>query len=102
MFHFGIKDAIDTWSTGIHCPLLYVTRNSTVEDTIRISYTNFNKMDEYRIHVTYTTNSSMNFELSNIDYTYELWLSPIINEMYIYDTDYNDWIIVNLQQSGKY
>nr|XP_012235164.1 PREDICTED: thyrotropin-releasing hormone-degrading ectoenzyme-like [Linepithema humile] len=95
------KDVIDIWSMQGHYPVLYVTRNYST-NLVSITYINskhilFPNMKQYELYVVYTTKSLMNIE------THHFWLSTLTPYHYISrNIHINDWIILNLQQTGYY
>jgi len=100
-----IKKVMDTWITQKGFPLVIVTRDY-VTGKIIISQQSYYAFDSseiiYRsskwwIPVTWTTQSSSNFQ----ETTPTLWLGPETDPITI-TIDPDEWIIVNLQQTGKY
>ncbi|XP_067212340.1 thyrotropin-releasing hormone-degrading ectoenzyme-like [Linepithema humile] len=100
--NFTIQDVI--WLTEGHYSVLTVTRDYS-SNSVLISYiisnsTLLSDIKQYRMYVTYTTKSAMNFKVLNTKT--DIWLSSLVSHHYIYKIDNNDWIILNLQQAGYY
>ncbi|XP_067212341.1 thyrotropin-releasing hormone-degrading ectoenzyme-like [Linepithema humile] len=98
--NFTIQDVI--WLTEGHYSILTVTQDYS-SNSILISYiisnsTLLSDIKQYRIYMTYTTKSVMNFKV--LDTKTDIWLSSLVSHHYIYKIDNNDWIILNLQQAG--
>ncbi|XP_067216208.1 aminopeptidase N-like isoform X2 [Linepithema humile] len=101
---FIIKEFVSLWIVeNYYYPMLYVTRNQFNNKT-RFQYLTADFIDENRLHlptfVTYTTKSVMNFQENFPNKSF--WLSPQKSEQRTENFDENDWIIVNLQQTGYY
>lgn len=92
----NIKSVIDIWSNKTYCPILHVSRNRKLR---QVYFTYITWQVKNLLHVTYTTKSNMNFEMDN---EHQFWLSSSRVTQFILNVDENDWIIVNLQQIGKY
>ncbi|XP_067216466.1 aminopeptidase N-like isoform X2 [Linepithema humile] len=104
---FIIKELISVWINKKYYPVLYVTRNQFTNNT-RFQYlTTFIDEDTTfidKVHlptfVTYTTKSIMNFHEIFVNKSF--WLSPQKSVTLSENFKENDWIIVNLQQTGYY
>nr|XP_012222631.1 PREDICTED: glutamyl aminopeptidase-like [Linepithema humile] len=98
---FIVKRLISVWIEEKYYPILYVTRNDMTNEII-FQYLTFD-FDEDTEHlsafVTYTTKSKMNF---HDIFANKFWLSPQKPKKLVQKFDENDWIIVNLQQTGYY
>jgi len=97
-YDFNIKDTIDSWIMQRCTIVLKVTRNyATALPAVSVEF--YNKLDEkqYYIPVTYTTESKLDF---NVTWT-NFWLTPWRSKIEIF-FEKNEWIILNLQQAGKY
>ncbi|XP_067216444.1 thyrotropin-releasing hormone-degrading ectoenzyme-like isoform X2 [Linepithema humile] len=98
-----IKKLISNWKMEkYYYPVLYVTRNFT--NMTVCSHLSSDFIDKNTKHlstfVTYTTKSIMNFQ--NIYHNNFFWLSPQKSVTLSENLKENDWIIVNLQQTGYY
>nr|XP_012228393.1 PREDICTED: aminopeptidase N-like isoform X1 [Linepithema humile]XP_012228394.1 PREDICTED: aminopeptidase N-like isoform X1 [Linepithema humile] len=100
-----IKKVMDTWITQKSFPLVTVTRDYVTGKTL-ISQQPYNTFDvsdmisnssKWWIPVTWTTRSSLTFH----ETTPTLWLGPE-NETISIKTNPDEWIIVNLQETGYY
>jgi len=100
--HFKVKEVMDTWINQRHYPLVIVTRNYETGETI-ISQESFrvqeadNDSDNKWVPITWTTQTNPDFSNTLPNH----WLSPV-NPNINLQINSNDWIIVNLQQTGKY
>lgn len=100
---FDVKQIMDTWIIKQGYPLVVVQRNYETGETI-ISQEPYHIFDfgveryKWWIPVTYTTEAHPAFDYSSFP---TVWLGPE-NENVSLETNPNDWIIVNVQQSGKY
>lgn len=96
---FIVKELISTWIAANYYPVLYVIRDVNT-NWITFSYLTPDNIDKdiqyHPIFVTYTTKSIMNFQ--EIFGNKSFWLSP--SEKRYEMLEANDWIIVNLQQTG--
>jgi len=97
---YKIKEVMDTWMNQDRYPVVNVKKNyETGEVTIsQICFQRFNETitNKWWIPVTFATQSNPNF--SNTVPRH--WLRPDQNISFTINS--NDWIIVNLQQTGKY
>lgn len=99
-----IKKVMDSWITQTGFPLVTVTRDYITGQTI-IWQQPYNTYDisgiishsKWWIPITWTKESSPTFHNT----TPILWLGPE-NETISIITDPDEWIMVNLQQTGKY
>lgn len=100
-YKFNIKKLMDTWTMQNHYPVLRMSRNyHNVRTIIWSEMHNVTKQNNWWIPVTYATQTSLNF---NVTWSYiQEWLSPQKSFLYLPSIDKNDWIIINLQQIGKY
>jgi len=99
-YDFNIKDMIDSWIMQNYASVLEVKRNYfSSSDLPTVSVELYNKFSEkqYYIPVTYTTESKLNF---NVTWT-NIWLTPLHSKLHLI-IEKNEWIILNLQQVGKY
>ncbi|XP_067216543.1 aminopeptidase N-like isoform X3 [Linepithema humile] len=98
-----LKELIYVWIAEQYYPVLHVTRNYFTNKTA-FEYRSFDFIDEDTEHlsvfVTYTTKSNMNFHDFFVNKPF--WLSSQKPERLVQKFDENDWIIVNLQQTGYY
>lgn len=92
--YINIKETMETWITQKHYPVVKVTENNIV--VITTNSTN----EKTRWWIPYTSTSEVNpdFSLSEKSITYILMGTDNIT----YIEMENNWIIVNLQQIGKY
>jgi len=97
---YRIKEVMDTWMNQNRYPVVNVEKNyETGEITISQKCFHAQETDEsiaWWIPITFATQSNPNF--SNT--VPSLWLRP--NQNISFEIKPNDWIIVNLQQTGKY
>ncbi|XP_067216213.1 thyrotropin-releasing hormone-degrading ectoenzyme-like isoform X2 [Linepithema humile] len=98
---FIVNRLISVWIAEKY-PVLYVTRNYLSNNTIfRYLTLDFDEDTEHlSAFVTYTTKSEINFH--DIFANKSFWLSPQKPKGLKQKFDKNDWIIVNLQQTGYY
>ncbi|XP_067216229.1 aminopeptidase N-like isoform X1 [Linepithema humile] len=98
---FIVKRLISVWIAEKY-PVLYVTRNHLSNNIIfRYLTLDFDEDAEHlSAFVTYTTKSEINFH--DIFTNKSFWLSPQKSKKLEQEFDKNDWIIVNLQQTGYY
>ncbi|XP_025073060.1 aminopeptidase N-like [Pogonomyrmex barbatus] len=101
--NYKIKEVMDTWIKQKTYPLVNVTRNYTTGEVIisqRSSY-NLEETDvdsiKWWIPVTFATQTNPDFSNTSPRY----WLKPQ-DQNISFQIDTNDWIIVNLQQTGYY
>ncbi|EFN87058.1 aminopeptidase N [Harpegnathos saltator] len=105
---YKLKDVMDTWITQRHYPVVHVTRNYDTGEVI-LTQEHFRPdeksnekdavdQDKWWIPITFTTQSNPDF--SNTVPTY--WLKPQDQNITISGIDSNDWLIINLQQTGYY
>jgi len=100
--HFNIKDIMEGWMRLWHCPVLTVTRNDARNGVLvsanPLSFTfNQSGSPNFWLPITYTMETELNFTKTSFQDI--IWLKNKSIEIYVNDTD---WIIVNLQQTGKY
>ncbi|KYM94195.1 Aminopeptidase N [Cyphomyrmex costatus] len=99
---YRIKEVMDTWMNQERYPFVYVTRNyETGEVTISQScvrhHSETDQATKWWIPITFATQSNPDF--SNTVPRY--WLRSDQNNI-SFTINPNDWIIVNLQQTGYY
>ncbi|KYQ58025.1 Aminopeptidase N [Trachymyrmex zeteki] len=96
--HYKIKEVMDTWMNQKSYPEVNVTKNYTTGEIIISQKCVYGQEinDKWWIPITFATQSNPDF--SNTVPRY--WLRPNQNVTFI--TDPNDWIIVNIQQTGYY
>ncbi|XP_067216462.1 thyrotropin-releasing hormone-degrading ectoenzyme-like [Linepithema humile] len=96
---FIVNRLISVWIAEKY-PVLYVAQNYLSNNTIfRLFTLDFDEDTEHlSAFVTYTTKSEINFH--DIFANKSFWLSPQKPKVLVFDK--NDWIIVNLQQTGYY
>jgi len=95
-----LNEKLHNWITRMHYPVLKVMRDYE-NGEITISQENINVLDSslWWIPITYTTQKKHDF--SRVLPTF--WLEPRKNEMRLNETCKEDeWVIVNLQQAGKF
>ncbi|KAL6260350.1 hypothetical protein P5V15_007881 [Pogonomyrmex californicus] len=100
--NYKIKEVMDTWIKQKSYPLLNVTRNYTTGEVIISQRPNHNLTDidiniKWWVPVTFATQTNPNFSNTLPRY----WLRPQ-DQNISFQIDTNDWIIVNLQQTGYY
>ncbi|XP_011058986.1 PREDICTED: aminopeptidase N-like isoform X1 [Acromyrmex echinatior] len=97
---YKIKEVMDTWMNQDRYPIVNVKKNyETGEVTIsQICFQKFNETitNKWWIPVTFATQSNPNFSNTMPKY----WLRPDQNISFTINS--NDWIILNLQQTGYY
>jgi len=93
---FDIKGIMNNWIMKSHYPVINVTQDSQ-NGNIIISQKNGNVKDKWWIPITYTTQTELNF--SNTVPSY--WLGSNDQQITITKIDPFDWIIINLQQTGR-
>ncbi|XP_011066686.1 PREDICTED: aminopeptidase N-like [Acromyrmex echinatior] len=96
--HYKIKQIMDTWTNQNSYPVVNVMKNYTTgEITIFQKCVCGQKSNnEWWIPITFATQSNPNFS----DTAPRYLLQP--NQNITFKIDPNDWIIVNIQQIGKY
>ncbi|KAG5321807.1 AMPN Aminopeptidase, partial [Acromyrmex heyeri] len=96
--HYRIKEVMDTWTNQNSYPVVNVMKNYTTgEITISQKCVCGQKTNnKWWIPITFATQSNPNFSSTVPRY----WLQP--NQNITFKIDPNDWIIVNIQQTGKY
>lgn len=96
----NIKERLDLWTKLKHYPILMVRQELNI---LRISIENTRSLDldrELSILITITQETAPDFTIS-MDKPYSFWQSSSsITFGFLHDL--NEWIIVNLQQIGKY
>ncbi|KAG7211602.1 hypothetical protein KM043_010857 [Ampulex compressa] len=106
---FRLKEVMDTWTEQTGFPLVTVNRNYTTGETTvrqeiyRYSLTDSNVLDDTRgnkwwIPLSYSTRSNPDFTSTLA----RIWSRPDQEVTRIEGIDEDDWIIVNVQQSGYY
>jgi len=95
-----IKELISVWKAEKYYPILYVTRNYLSNMTLFLYHSHEENIKLLPTFVTYTTKSTMDFENIFVDKFF--WLLPEKPKRLLEEFDENDWIIVNLRQTGKY
>jgi len=99
---YRVKEVMDTWINQKRYPVVNVVKNyETGEVTISQECFRGQEVDKcinmtWWIPVTFATQSNPNF--SNTVPSY--WLRP--NQNISFRINPNDWIILNIQQTGKY
>lgn len=103
---YKLKEVMDTWLKQRHYPVVRVIRNYDTNETI-LTQEHFRPKnekqhdidsDKWWIPVTFATQTNPDF--SNTLPTH--WLRPQDKNITIDGIDPNDWVIVNVQQMGKY
>lgn len=97
---FNIRNVINIWKRTKYYPVLNVKRNyknSSMEISYVKSINIFDNKTEDWIPVTYTTQSQLDFQNTNV-----FWLNSISQSYKIVNISNNDWVIFNIQQVGKY
>lgn len=102
-----MKDWLTRWYNLEKEPVLIVTRIYSTSTTLRNMKMNLleNVLENITLPVTYTTQSDINFNRTSFNDV--LWFqNGTLVSSYDSNTNLNiksdDWIIVNLQQTGKY
>jgi len=107
---FKIQEVMDTWIKQKGYPLVTVTKDLHTGKRIitQECFQPFDKIDSTRRNNTNAANKwwvPINFATqTNPDFSSTLttyWLSPEAKKLVIDDVDPEDWIIVNIQQTGK-
>jgi len=100
----SIKQIMNNWITRKYYPVLNVTRNYE-EKTLMINYLpSFSVFDNNRtktlIPITYTTDSSENYG-NDLNICFDC---KFLMLMHSYTAKFNtsEWVIFNVQQTGKY
>lgn len=97
---FNIRNMMDPWTKQNSYPILLVVRYSNSAQLGIMNILPQNASDNWRIPVTYTTQTHLNFNntLPN------LWLKSgnLFRGHFFNSSAEGDWIIFNLQQTGKY
>jgi len=100
----SIKSILDSWLQPKYYPVLKAIRNYD-NGSIEISIFNFDESDNssWWIPLSYTTQSSSNFDDMSLNKVMWLKCTPRhFSSIKLPIKKKNDWIIINLQQSGKY
>lgn len=101
--NMNIKSIINIWITKTYYPVLKVMRDykNNIANIVYITSSDvIDKIEENWIPVSYTVQSSLNFEKQR---TNNFFLLNSLNRSHrIEGINQNDWIIINLQQIGKY
>jgi len=92
-YMINLSKMMSKWTTASQYPVVNVIRDSRSGNII-ISH----KGNSWWIPITYTTQTDLNF---NDTEPYH-WLTPHTEEINIPNIKQFDWIILNLQQTGKY
>jgi len=94
---YNVTDRIVSWTQLNHYPVINVKRNYN-NNSLSISVENFNTDIWIFVNITTQTHSDSKKLLP------EVWLAPHISyhTLNIDLMDKNDWVLANLQQSGKY
>jgi len=103
-FKPSIKRIIDSWLQQKHYPVLRAIRNYD-SGLLEISIPSFDESDNssWWIPLSYTTQSSSNFNDTSLNKMTWLKCTPQhFSSIKLPIKEKNDWIIINLQQSGKY
>ena len=96
---------METWTNTEFYPVVNVTRNY-VNGSIKVTQipavklfrlTEKNVTDKWWIPLNYATQSSLNFNITLPSH----WLKPNMQDLIIDGTDPKDWVIFNIQQTGK-
>ncbi|XP_029674829.1 aminopeptidase N-like [Formica exsecta] len=97
-YQFDIKRMVDSWAMQRCFPVLEVMRNNS-RDVVTASIQFHDELDEkqYYIPLTYTTESNLNFNVTWSD----VWLTPSYSK-FEFSLKKDQWIIFNIQQTGKY
>lgn len=103
LFHpCTIKEFVDSWLTQKGYPVLYVERDHNLNSTMLIQIPSNGKNATHKgwwIPITFTTQSILDF----VNTWNCVWMKPNekldISDIFEFDSD--EWIIFNLQQTGK-
>lgn len=107
---FKIQEVMDTWIKQKGYPLITVTKDLHTEKRIVTQeyFQPFEKMgirkssndaaNKWWIPINFATHTNPDFSSTLATH----WLSPEAKELVIDDIDPEDWIIVNIQQTGKH
>ena len=100
-YDLNVKQMMDIWTIQEHCPVLNVTRDYSSGRVI-ISKEFHDKLDQipYFIPVTYTKETDLDFDITLPNINSCLMQSN--PELEIQFNNKDEWIIVNIQQAGKY
>ncbi|TGZ47049.1 Aminopeptidase N [Temnothorax longispinosus] len=90
-----LKKLMNNWTQQKNYPVIIATLHAS--GWVKVSVSNFNETDDSWIPLTYTTQSVSNFDNTSINGT--LWLE--CKKRFDTNPEVDNWIIVNLQQSGK-
>lgn len=106
---FKIQEVMDTWIRQKGYPLVTVIRDQYKK--IKITQEYFRPYEKMRARNNSTANINQKWWIpinfasrTNPDFSATLathWLSPEVEELIIEDINPQDWIIVNIQQTGK-
>jgi len=94
---YNVTDRIASWGQLKYYPVINVKRNYN-SNSLNISVENFDT--DIWIYMNVTTQTHFNLK----KYLPAIWLAPHIS-YHILNIDFinkNDWVLVNLQQTGKY
>lgn len=98
---YKIKEVMDAWIKRRHYPVVNVTRNYENGDVILTQEhyrpQNTTDNDKWWIPITFATQSNPDFSKTSPSF----WLRPQDQSVTIKGIDPNDWIIVNLQETGE-
>ena len=89
----NLRNIMSKWTTTSQYPVVNVIRESRSGNIIISQGKN-----TWWIPITYTTQTELNFN----DTVPRHWLTPNVQQIIISNITQFDWIIFNLQQTGKY
>ncbi|KAG5311631.1 AMPN Aminopeptidase, partial [Acromyrmex insinuator] len=102
---YTLKEVMDTWVKQRHYPMVHVTRNYDTGEIILAQEHFYPKSenehingDKWWIPLTFATRSNPDFSRT----LPTQWLRPQDKNISVNGIDPNDWIIVNIQQTGFY
>ncbi|KAH9512314.1 hypothetical protein Btru_039144 [Bulinus truncatus] len=110
-----VKEVMDTWTLQMNYPLVTVTRDSSLSNTVRVQQQrylqNYNTSEQgkflspfnytWNIPLTLTTSSELNFEQTD-ENVYWMWRNESSKLIKLGSLSPYDWIICNTQQNGYY
>jgi len=92
-----------SWIMQKGYPVVYVERDYHAgeakiwQETYRLNLLDNIRTEKWCIPITFTTESELNF----FRLTPRIWLKPNMSNIKLSNIDKDEWIIINLRQSGK-